>query len=168
MTGSIRTVDRIELDDRERRWRRGFIWIAVGIMVLGGLHFVDHVIRGVVVVERGLDPTWNHSGWPFRDEVTPFTFSLVGVYLILGLGIALTVARRAWAGFWLAAAVVLLGVVVFVHFLSAVAETPAVILNTYGDPVPGIAALADLFLLGATLLMLAGYAVRVRLASGRW
>lgn len=32
------------------------------------LHFVDHAIRGELVVYRGLNPKWNHSGWPFNTH----------------------------------------------------------------------------------------------------
>ncbi len=37
---------------------------------LGVLHHIDHVLR------------FDHSGWPFRPEVSPFTYSLL-VYLVL-------------------------------------------------------------------------------------
>jgi hypothetical protein len=40
------------------------------VLVLGVLHHIDHVLR------------FDHSGWPFRPQVTPFTFSLL-VYPIL-------------------------------------------------------------------------------------
>jgi hypothetical protein len=40
------------------------------IVILGLLHHIDHVLR------------WDHSGWPFRSDVSPFTFSLL-VYPIL-------------------------------------------------------------------------------------
>ncbi len=167
MTESITSAD--DTVQREARWRRGFVWIAVGILVLGALHFVDHVIRGALVVDQGLNPDWNHSGWPFQAEVNPFTFSLAGVTLVLVVGLALTVAGRAWAGYWLAAAVVLLGVLTFVHLLSNQAETLAVIAGTYGMQTPAaFAALLDLLLLVVALLTLAGYAVWVRRASGRW
>jgi hypothetical protein len=42
----------------------------VAIIILGVLHHIDHVLR------------WDHSGWPFRSDVSPFTFSLL-VYPIL-------------------------------------------------------------------------------------
>ena len=45
--------------------------------VLAVLHFVDHVIRGQLVLDRSLDPLWNHRGWPFQPAVSPFTGSLV-------------------------------------------------------------------------------------------
>ena len=43
------------------------------------LHHADHVLRV------------DHSGWPFRDEVTPFTFSLL-VYVV----IAIVLFGRGW------------------------------------------------------------------------
>jgi len=39
--------------------------ILVAIMVVGIIHHTDHVLR------------FDHSGWPFRPEVNPFTFSLL-------------------------------------------------------------------------------------------
>jgi hypothetical protein len=39
--------------------------------VLGVLHLVDHVLRA------------DHSGWPFLDEVTPFTFFAVAVLPVI-------------------------------------------------------------------------------------
>ena len=40
------------------------------------LHHVDHVLRV------------DHSGWPFRSEVTPFTYSLLVYGLIAGVFLA--------------------------------------------------------------------------------
>lgn len=40
-------------------------WLMLLCGVLGVLHHTDHVLR------------FDHSGWPFRDVVTPFTFSLL-------------------------------------------------------------------------------------------
>ena len=48
---------------------------------LGILHHVDHVLR------------YDHSGWPFKPDVTPFTFSLL-IYPILGA--ALLLRSRPW------------------------------------------------------------------------
>lgn len=47
---------------------------------LGLIHQVDHILR------------YDHSGWPFRPEVTPFTFS----WLLFGLGLLPFVIRRPW------------------------------------------------------------------------
>jgi len=58
----------------------------VATTVLGVLHHVDHVLR------------YDHSGWPFRSDVTPFTFSLLVYPLIAVLflsrsrGLRLTVS----------------------------------------------------------------------------
>ena len=38
---------------------------AASVTIFGIFHHVDHVVRG------------NHSGWPFEEAVTPFTFSLL-------------------------------------------------------------------------------------------
>ena len=46
---------------------------------LAFLHHIDHVLRH------------DHSGWPFRPEVTPFTYSL-SVYIV----IAVVLFGRAW------------------------------------------------------------------------
>lgn len=43
------------------------------LLALGILHHIDHVLR------------YDHSGWPFRPEVTPFTFSLLVYPAIISL-----------------------------------------------------------------------------------
>jgi hypothetical protein len=147
--------------------RRRLIIAAVVVTVLGLLHHLDHVVRGEIVVDEGLPHGWNHSGWPFRDELTVFTASL-SVYAILVGGIALTLLRRAWAGYWLAASIVLLAIVVFVHFLGPEAETPRVIWRTYDGGAGPVLALLDLVALLGALIGLAVQAVAVRRRSGRW
>ncbi len=47
-------------------------WLILLSAGLGILHHVDHVLR------------YDHSGWPFRDIVTPFTYSLL-VYPLIAL-----------------------------------------------------------------------------------
>ena len=111
--------------------RRRLVVPAAVAAALGALHFADHVIRGRLVVEHGLDPVWNHSGWPFQPEVTPFTFSLVAVSLILLGGIYFTLKGPLWAGYWLGAALVLGALVTQVHFLAGPnSESPRVIYET--------------------------------------
>lgn len=44
--------------------RQVFLYMAC-LSVIGLLHHADHVLR------------YDHSGWPFRPEITPFTFSLL-------------------------------------------------------------------------------------------
>src|SRR3712207_6240022 len=56
------------------RLRWVLLVLGVIVTVFGVLHHVDHVVRG------------NHSGWPFREAVTPFTLSLL-VYALLLPGI---------------------------------------------------------------------------------
>jgi hypothetical protein len=69
------------------RWRRALLVLGIGVTVFGVLHHIDHVVRG------------NHSGWPFREEVTPFTFSLL-VYALLLPGIYMNLRDRVAAGWW--------------------------------------------------------------------
>ncbi len=53
--------------------------LAVVTTAFAAVHHVDHVLRV------------DHSGWPFRQEVTPFTYSLL-VYVV----IAAVLAARHW------------------------------------------------------------------------
>jgi hypothetical protein len=147
--------------------RRRLVLTASLATVLGALHHIDHVVRGNIVSSQGLPAEWNHSGWPFYDGLNPFSASL-GVYVILLGGIALTLRRRAWAGYWLAAALVLLAIVVFVNFLGPQAETPQVIWSTYDGGIGGTLALTDLFALLAVIAGLTLLAVDTRRKSGRW
>ena len=48
---------------------------------LGILHHTDHVLR------------FDHSGWPFRPEVSPFTYSLVAYPLLVAV---LLLRSRPW------------------------------------------------------------------------
>src|ERR671921_46555 len=144
------------------------IRVAVAVTVLATAHFADHVIRGRLVHSRRLDPAWNHSGWPFEDRVSPFTVSLVVVYGLLLTGIALTRRGRLWAGYWLATALVLGGIVTVVHFLGSRAETPAVILASYDNPAAGIPAVFITFAILLSLLVMALTAIDVARKSRRW
>ena len=154
---------------RDRSLRRRLVAFAVVTSVFGGLHFVDHVIRGRLVVHRGLNPSWDHSGWPFEARLSPFTISLALVAVLLLGGIVFTLRGRLWAGYWLGVAIVLLLVVVQVHFLGgARSEFPSVIYDTYDRAAPGITALADLAATIASLVAMAANAVSVRKLSGHW
>jgi hypothetical protein len=153
----------------ERTLRGRLVAVAAVTAVFGGLHLLDHVIRGRLVTDRGLNPNWDHSGWPFEARISPFTISLVLVALLLGGGIVMTLRGRLWAGYWLGVAIVLGLVVVQVHFLGgARSEYPSVIYRTYGQAAGGVAALADLAGTIAALLVMAVNAVWVRRVSGRW
>ena len=149
---------------------RRFALLAVVLLVLGGLHFVDHVVRGNIVVEHGLNPYWNHSGWPFLADVTPFTFSLIGVAGLLGFGLVGTLLGRLRAGYWLAFSLVLLGLLVFVHFVGPRAELPRIIHATYvaaGEPSRAIFALLDLYSLFIVLAVMGGVRGRGAAADTR-
>jgi len=91
------------MNTSKQRWGRSewLILIAIG---LGALHHIDHILR------------YDHSGWPFRSEVTPFTFSLLVYPLSLT---ALFWRSRPWLR------VMCVGLVlVFVQFAHTFIETP--------------------------------------------
>jgi len=158
-----------DAEARDAGLRRRFVRVAVLVAVLAAAHFADHVVRGALVVSRGLDPTWNHSGWPFRSEFTPFSFSLILVYGILLGGILFTRRGPLWAGFWLAATAVLSALVVYVHFLAGdFAESPAVIVGTYGNPASALPALVVLFGMIGGLILMGINTLHARNVSGRW
>ena len=149
--------------------RRRLVTVAIVTAVLATVHFVDHVIRGQLVVDRGLDPAWNHSGYPFQPRLSPFTISLIVVYGLLLAGIAFTVRGRLWAGYWLATAVVLGAIVTQVHFVPGPStESPRVIIDTYGGSAAGIPAVIVTVAIVASLVVMGAQAVWVRRASGRW
>jgi hypothetical protein len=153
----------------EAALRRRLVLTASLVTVLATVHFADHVLRGRLVLDQRLDPSWNHSGWPFQARFSPFTISLVVVYTILLGGIALTLRGRAWAGYWLAAAAVLAAIVTQVHLVPGPnTESPAVILATYGNDLLGVPAVVVTFAIVASLLLLAWQALVVRRRSGRW
>ena len=149
--------------------RRRLIGVAAATAVLATLHLTDHVIRGQLVLDRGLDPAWNHSGWPFQARFSPFTISLILVYGLLLGGILLTSRKQAWAGYWLVAAILLGAVVTQVHFAPGPnTESPSVIIDTYGSRAVGITAVIITFAIVATLIAMAAQAIWVRRVTGRW
>ena len=79
-------------------------WLMLVSGGLGVLHHLDHVLR------------FDHSGWPFRDIVTPFSYSLL-VYPLLG--IAFFWRREGWTRF----AIVLL-ILIFTQSAHIFLETP--------------------------------------------
>ncbi len=137
------------------RLRRWLLVAAASVTIFGFFHHVDHVVRG------------NHSGWPFEEEVTPFTFSLL-IYALLLPGLYLTWRGRLMAGYWLFTAVVLLALVTSVHFVGEDREAPIRgIYAVYDSPVWGLLALVDLTVLIASLVALAGVAIRALRTKGR-
>jgi hypothetical protein len=112
--------------------------------VFGFMHHVDHVVRG------------NHSGWPFEQAITPFTFSLL-IYALLLPGLYLTAKGRLMPRYWLFTAVVGLALVVWVHFVpTGDYEAPIDdIYAVYGSPLAGLFALVVLVGLVTSLAILA-------------
>jgi hypothetical protein len=128
---------------------------AASVTILGFFHHVDHVVRG------------NHSGWPFEEELTPFTFSLL-IYVLLLPGLYLSWRGRLMAGYWLFAAAVLLALVTSVHFVGEEREAPIRdIYAVYDSPVWGFLAVADLTVLITSLLVLAVVAIQALRIKGR-
>jgi hypothetical protein len=121
---------------------------AVSVTIFAILHHVDHVIRG------------NHSGWPFREAVTPFTFSLL-IYVLLLPGLYVSSKGRLMAGYWLFTAVVGLSLVVWVHFVpTSDYEAPIEdIYAVYGSALSGLFALIVLAGLVSSLVTLVVMAI---------
>jgi hypothetical protein len=132
------------------RLRRWLLIAASCTTVFAIMHHTDHVVRG------------NHSGWPFEEAVTPFTFSLL-IYALLLPGLYLTVKGRLMAGYWLFTAVVGLALVVSVHFVpTGDYEAPIEdIYAVYGSPLAGLLALVVLTGLVSSLVTLVIAAIQV-------
>ena len=137
-----------EVQPARARLRRWLLIAAASVTIFGFFHHVDHVVRG------------NHSGWPFEEEVTPFTFSLL-IYALLVPGLYLAWRGRLMAGYWLFTAAVLITLVTSVHFVGEDREAPIRdIYAVYESPVWGFLALVDFTVLMASLVVLAGVAIR--------
>jgi Zn-dependent membrane protease YugP len=138
-----------ELWSSRTNLRRWLLIVATAVTIFGLLHHVDHVVRG------------NHSGWPFQEEVSPFTFSLL-IYALLVPGLYLTLRGRLVAGYWLFTAVVLFAVVTLAHFVGAEREAPIRdIYAVYANRIWGFLALLDLAAIYVGLAVLAGVAIVV-------
>jgi hypothetical protein len=127
-------------------------WLLIGAgctTIFGILHHVDHVVRG------------NHSGWPFEEAVTPFTFSLL-IYALLLPSLYPTAKGRLMAGYWLFTAILGLTLLVWIHLVpTRVYEAPIRdIYGVYDSPVVGFLAVADLTVLIASAVMVAGVAIQ--------
>ena len=151
-------------------YRRSLLTVGWLTVVLAALHLADHALRGAQVQNHALDPNWDHSGWPFKPQVTPYSYSLIAVALILGIGLVGTYRRKLWAGYWLGAALVLGAIVTIVHFLPTDRqESPTVIYGSWvGLPAVGVAAVAITFAIVAALLLMAANAIRIGRSTGRW
>lgn len=80
--------------------RKVFVYTAC-LLVIGLLHHADHILR------------YDHSGWPFRPEITPFTFSLLVYPAIASLFLIRKKAYRVSVAIVLA--ILLIGVHVFLE-----------------------------------------------------
>ena len=98
-------------------WTRGEKYLAISFFI-GVCHHIDHVLR------------YDHSGWPFRPEVTPFTYSLLvyPIFLVAALSRRHPLLR-------ITATALLFGFTTFAHFYF---ETPFDQYRTWaeGSPVP--------------------------------
>jgi hypothetical protein len=130
-------------------YRRALLIFASAAMVLSIMHHVDHVVRG------------NHSGWPFQEEVTPFTFSLL-IYALILPAIYLTARRRRVAGYHLFVAGGGLALLGFVHFAPTGEQEAPIsdIYMIYESPLSGLLALAVLAGLITSVALLAITAFR--------
>lgn len=167
---SVKEHNRGSETDEQVRLRTTLVVTAGVVAVAAALHLADHAIRGEIVENHGLIPEWNHSGWPFRDVVTPFTASLT-IPLVFLVGIVWTLRRRLWARFWLSWAIVAAAVVIVVHFVPGPrTETMGVIYRTYVrggvGPVAGALALIVVAVILLGLAALIALALRARRVSG--
>ena len=167
MSRSVNSFSPARSTESERQSLLALGWVT---FVLAALHLGDHALRGERVHSHGLPAEWNHSGWPFQSEVTPYTFSLLAVALILGVGLWGTHRGRLWAGFWLGAALVLGTIVTIVHLLPTEhQESPSVIYGSWeGLEVLGIVSVGITFAIVAVLPLMCANAIRVARRSGRW
>jgi len=145
-----------EVQSTQARLRTWLLVAAASVTIFGIFHHVDHVVRG------------NHSGWPFEEAVTPFTFSLL-IYALLLPGLYLTAKGRLMAGYWLFTAVVGLALVVWVHFVpTGDYEAPIEdIYAVYGSPLAGLLALVVLTGLVSSLVTLIVVAIRALRSTTR-
>ena len=141
---------------RQAKLRIWLLVLAGCTTVFGSMHHVDHVVRG------------NHSGWPFEQTITPFTFSLL-IYALLLPGLYLTARGRLMARYWLFTAGVGLALVVWVHFVpTGDYEAPIDdIYAVYGSPLAGLFALVVLVGLVTSQAMLAIAAIRTLRSTKR-
>ena len=117
------------------RRARLLTYLAAGLSIG---HHVDHVIRG------------NHIGWPLIEQATPFTYSLA-VYPLILLGLYLSRAGRAGAGYWLLLSGLGAVFLSIVHFGPAAVEPPDDIIGEYSSPLAGWLAFSWLLALIAAL-----------------
>jgi hypothetical protein len=145
-----------EVQPVRAKLRTWLLIAAASTTLFGILHHADHVVRG------------NHSGWPFQEEVTPFTFSLL-IYALVLPALYLTAKGRLMAGYWLFTAVVGLTLVVWIHFVpTELYEAPMKdIYAAYGSRLAGLLALMVLAGLVINIGMLAIVAIQALRSTKR-
>lgn len=123
--------------------------LALGTAALGVLHHIDHVLR------------YDHSGWPFRQDVGPFTFSLL-VYPL----IAAVLLLRRWPRTRVSLAFILFLFPTLAHILLETpsdqyhtwAHRPDVNLLAVGSPMIGwLAVVVTIALSAAALVTLTSF-----------
>lgn len=122
-------------------------WLILAAVVLSLAHHGDHVLRGA-------------TGWPLRDEVNPFTYSLF-VYPVIGLGVILSRLRLVGPRFW---SVLSGGGALFVaavHLGPAAGDAVGDIAGQHASPAAGVAALVLLAALVAVLVGNCAYELRL-------
>jgi len=145
-----------EVQSAQAKLRTWLLVAAASVTIFGFFHHVDHVVRG------------NHSGWPFEEAVTPFTFSLL-IYVLLLPGLYLTARGHLMTKYWLFTAVVGLALVIWVHFVpTGDYEAPIQdIYAVYGSPLAGLLALVALTGLVSSLVTLVIAAIRALRSTKR-
>jgi hypothetical protein len=127
------------------------------VLVFAVLHHADHVLRG------------DHSGWPFTEAVTPFTFSLLVYPLLIP---AFVLGRR----YRIAATGVVASVITLAHILveppnqqfAAWADNSSVFPQAFGQPnllniqSPALAVAAVAISVSLTVLLWVAFVVAVR------
>ena len=145
-----------EVQSAQAKLRTWLLVAAASVTIFGFFHHVDHVVRG------------NHSGWPFEEAVTPFTFSLL-IYALLLPGLYSTARGHLMAGYWLFTAAVGLALVVWVHFVPTGDYDAPIedIYAVYGSPLAGLLALVALTGLVSSLVVLLIAAIRTLRSTKR-
>ncbi len=145
-----------EVQSAQAKLRTWLLVAAASVTIFGFFHHVDHVVRG------------NHSGWPFEEAVTPFTFSLL-IYVLLLPGLYLTARGHLMAKYWLFTTVVGLALVIWVHFVpTGDYEAPIQdIYAVYDSPLAGLLALVALTGLVSSLVTLVIAAIRALRSAKR-
>ncbi len=146
--------------------RRRLVVGGLIVAVAAAAHLADHAIRGEIVADHNLESDWNHSGWPFTEDLTPFTPSLL-IPVVFLVGAVLTLRGQLWARFWLVWPSITAAIVLLVHFVPGErTETLSVIYRTYergvGNSLAGVLAAAGVLVIMAGLAALIVVAARAR------